>query len=111
MADACPLSADLILTDSVIPVNCFCYLAFCYAVGMNDEIRAAVKARLKEKGLTQADLARATGKHPNAISRTLNGHKDGGKVPEIWAAILEALDLRLTVEAGQATKPGERGKA
>lgn len=77
---------------------------------MNDEIRAAVKARLKEKGLSQADLARLTGKHPNAISRTLNGHKEGGKVPDTWQAILDALDLRLTVEAGAAPKDGEEKK-
>lgn len=78
---------------------------------MNETIRAAVKARLKDKGLTQADLARVTGKHPNAISRTLNGLKEGGKVPDTWAAILEALDLRLTVEPGQTVKTGEEGKA
>ena len=65
---------------------------------MNDEIRRIVKDRLQQKGLTQADLARLTGKHPNAVSRTLNGHKDGGTVPSTWAAILEALDLKLTAE-------------
>ncbi|MVN85160.1 hypothetical protein GO986_00035 [Deinococcus sp. HMF7620] len=67
---------------------------------MNDEIRAKVDARLREKGLSRADLARATGKTPQAITRALNTGKDGGgQVPGIWAAILEALDLRLTVEA------------
>ena len=76
---------------------------------MNDEIRAKVDARLKEKGLSRADLARATGKTPQAISRALGGGKDSGTPPLIWAAILEALDLRLTVEPGQA-KNGEEGK-
>ena len=75
---------------------------------MNEEIRAAVNARLNEKHMTRADLARAVGKHPNAITRALNGLPDGGKVPPLWAAILEALDLRLTVEPGQGT--GEGGK-
>jgi transcriptional regulator with XRE-family HTH domain len=68
---------------------------------MNDEIRAAVDARLQQKGMSRADLARATGKTPQAISRALGGGKDSGSPPLIWAAILEALDLRLTVEAGQ----------
>ena len=66
---------------------------------MNDEIRRIAKDRLHKKGLTQADLARITGKHPNAVSRTLNGHKDGGTIPATWAAILEALDLELTATA------------
>ena len=75
---------------------------------MNEEIRAAVNARLNEKHMTRADLARAVGKHPNAITRALNGLPDGGQVPPLWAAILEALDLRLTVEPGQGN--GEGGK-
>ncbi|GAA5438168.1 hypothetical protein Daqu01_03312 [Deinococcus aquaticus] len=75
---------------------------------MNDEIRAAVEARLRDKGMSRADLARATGKLPQAITRALNGGKDSGSPPPVWAAILEALDLRLTVEPGQGT--GEGGK-
>ncbi|WP_293909059.1 helix-turn-helix transcriptional regulator [Deinococcus sp.] len=70
---------------------------------MNDELRAVVNARLKTKGMSRADLARATGKHPNAISRALNGGKDSGSPPPVWAAMLEALDLRLTAEV----LPGE----
>lgn len=78
---------------------------------MNDAIRAAVKARLDEKHMTRADLARVLSKTPEEITRALNDTGGrGGKVPPLWAAILEALDLRLTVEAGQATKPGEEGK-
>jgi transcriptional regulator with XRE-family HTH domain len=75
---------------------------------MNEEIRAQVDARLKEKGMSRADLARATEMHPNAITRALNNTGGrGGNVPPVWLAILEALDLRLTVEAGQG---GEEGK-
>lgn len=69
---------------------------------MNEEIRAAVQRRLEEKHLSRSDLARQIGKHPNAVTRALNGLPDGGKVPPIWSAILEALDLRLTVEPGAA---------
>ena len=53
--------------------------------------------------MTRADLARATGMHPNAITRALNNTGGrGGNVPPAWLAILEALDLRLTVEPGAA---------
>ncbi|WP_156952815.1 helix-turn-helix domain-containing protein [Deinococcus frigens] len=78
---------------------------------MNEEIRAAVDARLTEKHMSRADLARAVGKTPQAITRALNGGKDGGgQVPGIWAAILEALDLRLTVGAGQGQTGEGRGR-
>jgi transcriptional regulator with XRE-family HTH domain len=72
---------------------------------MNDEIRAKVDARLKEQGLSRADLARATGIHANHITRALNNTGGrGGNIPPVWEAILKALDLRLTVEPGQETK-------
>ena len=75
---------------------------------MNDEIRAQVQARLEQKHMTRADLARATGRSPQTISRALNGTGEGaGTVPALWASILEALDLRLVVEAGAAPKTGE----
>lgn len=52
--------------------------------------------------MTRADLARATDMHPNAITRALNNTGGrGGNVPPVWLAILEALDLRLTVEPGE----------
>lgn len=63
---------------------------------MNDELRAVVNARLAEQHMSRADLARATGKHPNAISRALNGGKDSGSPPPTWAAILDSLGLTLT---------------
>lgn len=79
---------------------------------MNDEIRAQVQARLEQKHMTRADLARATGRSPQTISRALNGTGEGaGTVPALWAAILEALDLDLTVSpkkaSGEDRKPGE----
>lgn len=64
--------------------------------------------RLHEKHMTRADLARALGKTPQEISRALNGGPRGGSVPPLWAAILEALDLRLTVETGREVQVGER---
>ena len=58
--------------------------------------------------MSRADLARATDRSPQTISRALNGTGEGaGTVPTLWAASLEALDLRLTVAPGQEGKPGE----
>lgn len=66
---------------------------------MNDDIRVKVDARLREKGMSRADLARTVGANQNAITRALNDTGGrGGKIPDLWAAILEALDLHLTVE-------------
>lgn len=63
--------------------------------------------------MSRADLARATGMHPNAITRALNNTGGrGGNVPPVWLAILEALDLRLTVEPGAAPpENAEEGKS
>jgi len=74
---------------------------------MNPEIRAAVDARLRQKGMSRADLARTLSKTPQEVSRALNGGARGGSVPPIWQAILEALDLRLTVEEGQGGEKKE----
>ncbi|MFC4456097.1 helix-turn-helix domain-containing protein [Deinococcus sonorensis] len=65
---------------------------------MNDELRSVVSARLEERHMSRADLARATGKTPQAITRALNGGKDSGSPPPVWAAILDALDLQLTAQ-------------
>jgi predicted transcriptional regulator len=66
---------------------------------MTDEIRAAVVARLTERGLNRTELAHISGKTPQAISRALHGGKDGGgQVPGIWLSILDALDLELVVQ-------------
>lgn len=72
---------------------------------MNDEIRQKVDKQLKEKGMTRADLARATGMHPNAITRALNNTGGrGGNLPPVWQAILDALDLHLTVAPGREVR-------
>ena len=59
--------------------------------------------------MSRAELARTVGKTPQAITRALNGTPDGGTVPPLWAAILEALDLELTAQPRQAgnSKTGE----
>lgn len=61
-----------------------------------DAVRAAVNARLHEKKMSRADLARATNLDPTAVTRALNGGKGGGSIPASWAAMLDALGLTLT---------------
>ena len=74
---------------------------------MNPDIRAAVDARLKEKGMSRADLARAVGAQPNNVTRALNDTGGrGGSIPKLWADILTALDLELTARPREDT-PGE----
>lgn len=65
---------------------------------MNGEVRRQIGARLQEKGMTRADLARSIGKTPQTVTRALNGNEGGGSVPPLWAAMLTALDLKLTAE-------------
>ncbi len=66
---------------------------------MNASIRAAVEARLAEKGMTRADVARALDRTPQEITRALNGTQGGaGKIPVLWADMLALLDLKLTAQ-------------
>lgn len=80
---------------------------------MNDAIRAAVNARLHEKHMSRADLARATGLRPQAVTRALNGAEGGGSVPPAWASMLDALGLALVavpvehVTGGPVTLPSD----
>ena len=80
---------------------------------MNEEIRSKVTALLEEKGMSRADLARAIAKHPNTITRALNGLPDGGCVPDLWIAIFDVLDVHLTLASGKSPAyipPPIRGK-
>lgn len=65
-------------------------------LGMNAEVRDAVKAALEEKGMTQAELARRVGMERPNLHRLLSGKS--GQVPETWQKIFNELGLRLTVE-------------
>jgi len=73
---------------------------------MNDSIRAVARARLEERGMTYVDLARVTGTTSPTITRAFEetGSR-GGLVSQLWADILEALDLELTA---QPRTPGEQ---
>lgn len=60
---------------------------------MNAKIRKAVKVRLVELDMTQADLAERVGVRPQYVSDILTGKV--GKVPPAWQRILEAVGLEL----------------
>ena len=74
---------------------------------MNDEVRRKIAARLNQKDMSRADLARAINRTPQEISRALNGGPRGGSVPPIWKDILSALDLELTARLREAEQISE----
>ena len=80
---------------------------------MNDAVRAAIGARLQEKDMSRADLARAGDRTPQEISRALNGTPGGGTIPAIWTDVLDALGLTLAalpvehVSGGPVILPGD----
>lgn len=62
---------------------------------MNDEIREGVRAELKRRGLTHAQMAEQLGMPRPQLTRMLTGQS--GQVPEAWRKLFGALDLHLTV--------------
>lgn len=62
---------------------------------VTEEIRAIVKQVMRERHMTQTQLAEKLGVTPQALSRTLN---ERGKVPGLWKDIFEELSLEVTVK-------------
>lgn len=60
---------------------------------MNDTIRRAVRVKLAERDMTQADLAERIGVTPQYVSRIMQGKV--GKIPAAWSKILDELGLEL----------------
>ena len=59
---------------------------------MTDDFRKQVKIRLSfDKNLSQIELAEKLGVSRQYLNRVLNGRD--GKMPDIWQAILEELDM------------------
>jgi transcriptional regulator with XRE-family HTH domain len=58
-------------------------------------IRRAIESAMREKGLTQAELARRLGKTPQSVAPILKGRR--GKQPESLLEVLDALGLELKV--------------
>lgn len=62
---------------------------------MNPEIREGVRAELRRRGLTHAQVADLLGMPRPQVTRMLTGQS--GTVPDGWQRLLDALDLHLTV--------------
>lgn len=61
--------------------------------GMNEAVRQAVKAAMKERGLTQERVAEEIGLHRVQVNRLLNGKSND--VPESWKRILDLVGIDL----------------
>jgi transcriptional regulator with XRE-family HTH domain len=62
---------------------------------MNNEIRKAVRIELAKRDMNQTELAEALGMSKQHLNRALSG--DLGKLPPVWAKILDYLGLELVV--------------
>ncbi|WP_058980088.1 helix-turn-helix transcriptional regulator [Deinococcus grandis] len=62
---------------------------------MTEEIRAEIKRLMRQKGLTQRDLAAKLGISEKSLSRTL---RDRGQPPGLWPAIFDEFDVELTLK-------------
>lgn len=61
---------------------------------MTDEIRAIIRERIAESGLSQAEVARRIGIPPQNLNRAL---QERGMVAPIWTKILDYFDLKIVV--------------
>ena len=62
---------------------------------MNTTVRAKVKEAIRERQLTQSELAERLGVERQYVSLMLTGKRGG--VPDKWQALLDELGLELTV--------------
>jgi predicted XRE-type DNA-binding protein len=63
--------------------------------GMNQGIRERILKELKTREISQYKMAQDLDIPQPSVSRLLKGRS--GKIPESWQAILDYLDLELTV--------------
>lgn len=61
--------------------------------GMNEQVRNAARAALKERDLTQAEFAEQVGLKQSDVARLLTGRV--GKIPDNWQKVLDGLGLQL----------------
>jgi len=60
---------------------------------MNEQVRAAARTALKNKRLTQAEVAEEIGLKQSDVARLLTGRV--GRIPENWQKLLDELGLEL----------------
>ena len=70
--------------------------------GMNDQVRQAVRDRMKERGVTHERLAELTGIQRPNVTRLLTGQS--GAIPENWQKVLAALGLELVAQGQEVDR-------
>lgn len=63
---------------------------------VNEAVRDAVRAAMKEQGLTQEQVAERIGVHRVHVSRMLTG--EVGEISRPWKALLELVGLQVVPE-------------
>jgi len=66
---------------------------------MNQQIRETVKGVIRERGLTQQQLADEMGIARTHLNQMLSGKL--GQVPPRWALLADALDLEIVIQPKQ----------
>lgn len=78
---------------------------------MNAEIRQIVREELKAAGLSQEQAAIQAGVSPSSVHRVMSDEERGGKVPEVWAALFDLLNLEVTVRRKKKPVPYNKTEA
>ncbi|GAA4022864.1 hypothetical protein GCM10022631_41770 [Deinococcus rubellus] len=67
--------------------------------GMNEQVRQAVRERMKQQAITHEKLAELTSIQRPNVTRLLTGQS--GAIPENWQKVLDALGLELVAQPKQ----------
>lgn len=71
-------------------------------LGMNDDIRTAVRVALAQRDQKQNQLAERVGVSKQYLNSVLQGK--AGKMPDVWAKIFDELELELYVKPKDSSK-------
>ncbi|TSA87895.1 helix-turn-helix transcriptional regulator [Deinococcus detaillensis] len=64
--------------------------------GMNEQVRQAVRERMKQQAITHEKLAELTSIQRPNVTRLLTGQS--GAIPENWQKVLDTLGLELVAQ-------------
>ncbi len=64
--------------------------------GMNEQVRQAVRERMKQQAMTHEKLAELTSIQRPNVTRLLTGQS--GAIPENWQKVLDTLGLELVAQ-------------
>jgi transcriptional regulator with XRE-family HTH domain len=68
---------------------------------MDDSIRSAFRDILRQRRVSQAELAEMSGLRPDYVSKVLRG--ESGNMPDSWKQMLNAMGLELVVQPKATT--------